>query len=64
MPGHKFPQFTFSLAEGMALHLAKQLGKRLSGISYLSAAANTFDEILASLPHTHRQQLEQEGLCF
>ena len=59
MPGHKFPQFTFSLAEGMALHLAKQLGKRLSGISYLSAAANTFDEILAS-----RQQLEQEGLCF
>ena len=50
MDGFKLPQFTFTLAESMALLLAKQLGQRLSGISYFSAAAKSVDQILALLP--------------
>ena len=59
MDGFQLPQFTFTLAESMALLLAKQLGQRLSGISYFSAAAKSVDQILALLPANYRRQLQQ-----
>ncbi len=59
MDGHQLPQFTFTLAESMALQLAKQVGQRLSSISYLSAAASSVDQILNLLPDNYRRQLEE-----